>query len=66
MDKEYYNKSGCADPTAYEAIRNLQRADAQREAKRLITELKALAVQNGFTVINRIRLKDKKSGFIFR
>ena len=29
MNKEFYNASGCADPTAFEAIRNVTRTEAE-------------------------------------
>ena len=65
-NKEFYNASGCADPTAYEAIRNVQRKDAEREVNNLIKTLKATIAASGFVLVNRIELKDKKSGIVFK
>lgn len=69
MNKEYYNASGCADPTAYDAMQNIQqeqRAEAAADAHRLIKAVKALIAENGFVLLNRIELKDIKSGTIFK
>jgi hypothetical protein len=66
---DFYNASGCADPTAYHAMQNIQRdqrAEARREVDRLVNDIKTLTAERGFTVLNRIELKDKKSGIIFK
>lgn len=66
-DKElFYNGSGCADPTAYNAIRKVERDRAVESVNRLIKEIKALITDNGFVLLNRIELKDEKSGIIFK
>jgi len=59
----YYNGSGCSDPTAHEAINNIRR---EKEVNRLIKILKHKISENGFTLLNRIELKDKESGIIFK
>lgn len=66
-DKElFYNGSGCADPTAYNAIRKVEHDRAAESVNRLIKEIKALITDNGFVLLNRIELKDEKSGIIFK
>lgn len=65
MDKDFYNASGYPDPTAYEAIRNVQREEAEN-AHKLIKELKTLITASGFVLLNRIEIKDIKSGTIFK
>lgn len=66
-DKElFYNGSGCADPTAYNAIRKVEHDRAVESVNRLIKEIKALITDNGFVLLNRIKLKDEKSGIIFK
>ncbi len=66
-DKElFYNGSGCADPTAYNAIRKVEHDRAVENVNRLIKEIKALITENGFVLLNRIELKDEKSGIIFK
>lgn len=67
VDKElFYNSSGCADPTAYNAIRKVEHDRAVESVNRLIKEIKALITDNGFVLLNRIELKDEKSGIIFK
>lgn len=66
MNKDFYNRSGCADPTAYEAIRNLEREEAERAVTNLIMILKATITEKGFILLNRIELKDKNSGIVFK
>lgn len=66
-DKElFYNGSGCADPTAYNAIRKVEQDRAVENVNRLIKEIKALIAKSGFVLLNRIELKDEKSGIIFK
>jgi len=65
-NNEFYNASGCADPTAYEAIKNLRRREAERDVNRLIKTLKATIAESGFVLLNRIELKDSKSGIVFK
>ena len=66
-DKElFYNGSGCADPTAYNAIRKVEHDRAVENVNRLIKEIKALIADNGFVLLNRIELKDEKCGIIFK
>lgn len=66
MDKDYYNASGCSDPTAYKAVRNVQREEAEQKVSRLMKILKAAISENGFVLVNRIELKDKASGVVFK
>lgn len=66
-DKDlFYNGSGCADPTAYNAIRKVEHDRAVESVNRLIKDIKALIAKNGFVLLNRIELKDEKSGIIFK
>lgn len=46
-ENDRINSSGCADITAYEAIKNVRR----EVRRRLISELKALAKKGGNTVV---------------
>ena len=54
QDNGRRNSSGCADITAYEAIKNVRR----EERRRLIAELKALANKHGYRIVSTIQLKD--------
>ena len=53
-ENDRINSSGCADITAYEAIKNVRR----EERRRLIAELKALANKHGYRIVSTIRLED--------
>ena len=53
------NGSGCADITAYEAMKAVRR----EERRNLIAELKALANKHGYRIVSTIRLKDIESDF---
>lgn len=66
MDKNFYNASGCPDPTAYKAMKNVQHAEVNANAKQLIKDIKARIAENGFVLLNRIELKDIKNGTIFK
>jgi len=58
------NSEGYPDPTAYEAIRQ---ADAlQQEVNRLIGVLKYIIDKSGFELLNRIEIRDKRTGGVFR
>ena len=63
-----YNASGCKDLTAYEALKNVEREEREKEAKvkRLLTVLLYIADLAGFRVEGRIVLKDKKTGKVWR
>ena len=53
------NSSGCADITAYEAMKAVRR----EERRNLIAELKALANKHGYRIVSTIRLKDIEGDF---
>ena len=60
LHKPLENNSGCKDPTAYEAIQNLE-----EEGKRVsdfIHEVKILARLCGFEITSWINIKVTKSG----
>lgn len=50
---EHYN-----DLTAWQAIRNIE---SDERAKKLIARLKKIINENGFELLNRIQLLDKKT-----
>ena len=64
----YCNDEGYADPTAYEALQPIMKADAALDNKVsfLIKVLKFIASEAGFNILNRIELQDRKSGRCFR
>lgn len=64
----YYNKSGCADPTAYYAIKNATKDDEEIDGKahELIKVLKFIINCAGFELLGRIEVRHKNSGKEFR
>lgn len=62
--KPWENKSGCKDPTAY-AVEKAICEDEQRKDE-LIWVIKKIIKWAGFELLNRIELRDRKSGRVFR
>lgn len=62
--KPWENKSGCKDPTAY-AVEKAISEDEQRNDE-LIWVIKKIIKWAGFELLNRIELRDRKSGRVFR
>lgn len=64
----HFNASGCADPTAYEALKPIIKEDTELENKVyfLIKVLKFIISQSDFELLNRIEIKDKRSGRVFK
>lgn len=64
----YFNSEGYSDPTAYEALKPILQADAALEGKLnfLVKVIKFVAGEAGFEIINRIELRDKKTGRLFK
>lgn len=67
MRDGYFNQSHCADPTAYFAMKNTEHKDSEHEeVTRLIRTLKKIIRENGFELENRIVLRHKESGKIYK
>jgi len=68
MNNPYYNSEGYADPTAYVGTKNIIREETETEkrASELIKVLKFIIRLSGFELIERIRIKDTKTGREFR
>lgn len=64
MNREKYNASGCKDLTAYEAIRNVEESEKRRN--KLLKEIFKACEKAGFHLENRLVLKDKKTGHVWR
>lgn len=64
----YCNDEGYADPTAYEALRPIIKADTALDDKVhfLIKVLKFITTEAGFKLLNRIELQDRKTGRTFK
>ncbi|MDB3475631.1 hypothetical protein C4213_07840 [Clostridioides difficile] len=54
------NKSGYLDSTAYKAIKNIN--NEEKKVNKTIKLMKEIAKISGFEVINRIELKNEKTG----
>lgn len=68
MPKPWENAEGYNDPTAYEGMKNVIQ-DEQRQQKRvndLIFVLKFIINLAGFDLLNRIEIKDRKTGREYR
>lgn len=63
-----FNSSGCKDPTAYEAMKPIIKEDAELESKVnfMVKVLKFIISQSGFELLNRIEVKDRRSGRVFK
>lgn len=64
----YYNSEGYADPTAFYGTKQVvkEEAEIERHANELIKVLKFIVRSSGFELIERIKIKDTKTGREFR
>ena len=62
------NAEGYSDPTAYKAVTKVMREenDQQRRINALIGSLKSLIDLAGFDLLNRIEVRDRKTGREYR
>lgn len=63
MAKEWQNKEGYADPTAYYALKNIE---DEKKVSELVFVLKWIINICGFELVERIQLRDKKNGKIYK
>lgn len=63
MDNPKYNASGCKDLTSYEALNNLE---TEAKFKKLISTILYICNLAGFHVEERIVLRDKRTGKVWR
>ena len=64
MAKPWENYSGLPDPTAYKATRPI--TEEEQRASELVKVLKYIIRQAGFDLINRVELRDRRSGRTYR
>ena len=64
----YRNPSGLSDPTAHDAIRNVQMEtdDADLRVQAFIRAIKTLVEQSGYDLLARIEIRDKATGRNYR
>lgn len=60
MPKPWENKSGCKDPTAYKGNTEISREE--QRVSELVHVLKYIVKLAGFELVDRIALRDRKSG----
>ena len=68
MNKPWKNAEGYSDPTAYEALQIIIKEESELEKKVnfLIKVLKFIICESGFEPVNRIEIRDVKSGRVFK
>ena len=68
MNNPKYNSEGYADPTAYYGTKEIIReeSETERRAYDLIKVLKFIIRSCGFELIERVKIKDTKTGKEFR
>lgn len=68
MNNPYFNSERYADPTAYAGTKNIikEESETERRASELIKVLKFIIRLAGFELIERVKIKDTKTGREFR
>ena len=68
MSNPYYNNEGYPDPTAYNGLKRVikEESETERRASELIKVLKFIIRLAGFELIERIKIKDMKTGREFK
>lgn len=68
FDNPRKNSEGYSDPTAYEGLRPIiaEENALNKEVSTLISVLKFIIDKSGFELVNRIEVKDKKTGRVFK
>lgn len=68
----YLNGSGCPDPTAYSAMKTIQKEEKiqnqqnDEAAHKVVTTIKNILDLSGFELVGRIQIRHKKSGKIYK
>lgn len=68
MKNPYYNNEGYPDPTAYAGTKDIIReeTETERKAAELIKVLKFIIRSSGFELIERVKIRDTKTGREFK
>lgn len=68
MNNPKYNSEGYADPTAYYGTKEIirEKSETEKRAYDLIKVLKFIIRSCGFELIERVKIKDTKTGREFR
>ena len=62
MSKDIYNGEHYPDPTAYRAIKNIE----NERISQMMREIKAVINRYDFELIERIKVRDKQTGKIYK
>ena len=66
-DPNKYNASGCKDLTAYKAIKNIEREEKLDDrVKKFLATIFYIADLAGFHIEERLVIRDKKTGKIYK
>jgi len=63
-DNPFYNSEGYPNPTAFGVIQ--EENELEKKTGFLIKVLKFIISESGYELLNRIEVKDKKTGRVFR
>lgn len=68
VNKPWQNHEGYSDPTAYEGLKPVIREETEQQQRvsALVRVLKYVIDAAGFDLLNRIELKDRKTGRVYR
>lgn len=68
MNNPKYNSEGYPDPTAYAGTKNIikEETETERKAAELIKVLKFIIRSSGFELIERVKIRDTKTGREFK
>lgn len=69
--KPYLNNSGCPDPTAFEAMKRIQKEEKIQNqiddvAHKVVTTIKNILDLSGFELVERVQIRHKKSGKYYK
>lgn len=61
-----YNGEHYHDPTAGEALKNIKRDPDAERAKVTIKSIRLIVQRQGFVLVDRVKIKDVKTGKIYK
>lgn len=64
MDREFIrNVEGYPDPTAHDAMENIE---SKERATELIRDIRRLCNERGFDIVDRIKIYDRRTGRVYK
>jgi hypothetical protein len=69
--KPWLNDSGCPDPTSYKVMKQIQMEEKRLnrvdvDAHTVVTTIKNILELSGFELVERVQIRHKKSGKVYR